>query len=103
MFSTPGHGHNAVEQPGEIKHRCIGGQDNRQDDEDDLKGTARGKRTHDGADCEDHANHGWKEGVLQFAPGVALYFVRLRHATKVAVLRSHPALAGVLLVPPSSS
>jgi hypothetical protein len=70
-----------VERPGNIKHCRIGGQENRQDDEDDLKDTARGKRTYGGADCEDRANYGRKERVLQFARGAGLYVVLLRHAT----------------------
>jgi hypothetical protein len=85
MFFAPGHGHNAVEHSGNIKHCSIGGQDNRQDDEDDLKDATRGKRTHGGADCEDRANRGRKERMLQFAPGAALYVVLLLHATKVTV------------------
>jgi hypothetical protein len=75
---------NAVDLPGNIKHCRIGGQENRQDDKDDLEDTAREKRTYGGADCEDRANHGRKEWVLQFAPGAGLYVVLLRHATKVA-------------------
>jgi len=89
MFSAPGPGRDGVEQPGKIKHHSVGGQENRQDDEDDLKDTAREKCTHGGADCEDHANQGRKQRVLQVAPDAGLYVVPLRHATKVAVLRSH--------------
>jgi hypothetical protein len=95
MFSAPGRGRDGVEQPGNIKHYSVGGQENRQDDEDDLKDAAREKCTHGGADCEDHANQGRKQRVLQVAPGASLCGVLLRHATKVAVLRSHPGPAGV--------
>jgi hypothetical protein len=101
MFSAPGRGHDGVEQPGNIKHHTVGGQENRQDDEDDLKDAAREKCTHGCADCEDHANQGRNQRVLQVAPGASLYGVLLRHATKVAVLRSHPGPAGAVSLGPS--
>jgi hypothetical protein len=75
--------HNAVEQPGKIKHCRIGGQENRQDDEDDLKDTAREKRSRGGASCEDRANCGRKERVLHLAPGAGLYVVLRRHSLMV--------------------
>jgi hypothetical protein len=95
MLSAPGRGRDGVEHPGNTKHHSVGGQENRQDDEDDLKDAAREKCTHGGADCEDHANQGRKQRVLQVATGASVYGVLLRHATKVAVLRSHPGPAGV--------
>ncbi len=74
-----------------MKHCRIGGQENRQDDEDDLKDTARGKRTYGGADCEDRASHGRKERVLQFAPGTGL--LRCRSVLRRANLRVQPRRA----------
>jgi hypothetical protein len=72
MFSAPGRGHDGVEQPGNTKHHSVGGQENRQGDEDDLKDAARENRTYGDGDYEDRANQGWEERVLQVAPGAGI-------------------------------